>query len=810
MIAGAAMNNAGAQSEAPQKPAEKSSTTETAKSVELPAKDKARQTQLDAWAERLEEIETLLKAGNLTAADLDELRGPIDKIAADSDALLLEIRPELRSVEARLVELKPAEGTTVETEGVKAERERQENLQAALSGILKQANVVQLRSNELVNALIRIRQRQITEQILTSTRSIVSPDLWVDVIAGLPRASRDFTALISGWLRGLANQYGIGALIGLLASFVGAYFIAYPLRKRLLDRAARDPEITHPTPVQRSTAGLNIALLAAIVPAATLYGLYLALDVLELTPPRIDAALKTIINGILFFAIAHGTGRAILAVNRPGWRLIRFDDKAAESFQNIVIALGLVLCVGWIIDGMAVVLRAPLALLTASAGVFAALIAILILVMLRIVLRGQTSATDPSLLTAARIAFRWYVPAAGIGALACLLAVLTGYISLGWFIANQLVWILAILAMLHIALLFVDDALTGTFRDDNDFGGMIRETLGITGPRIIQFGVVCSGVVRIMLIVAAVLLILAPWGVNTRDFSSIGRHVLSGFSIGEFTFSPVDLLIAGAILIIGLAISRGLQRWLSNRFLPQTDLDVGLQTSIHTAFGYIGFIVVAVVAFSYIGLDLQNIALVAGALSVGIGFGLQSIVNNFVSGLILLAERPIKVGDWIVVGAEQGYVSRINVRATEIQTFDRAAVIVPNSDLISGVVKNWMHRGKIGRVRLPVGVSYDSDPEEVKALLLSCVEGEDQILSSPAPVVYFVSFGDSSLDFELRVFLRNIDSSLKVSSALRFKIIQKFRQAGIEIPFPQRDINLRDIDKLEHMVTPGNAEPEKK
>ncbi|MEE9342236.1 MAG: mechanosensitive ion channel domain-containing protein, partial [Gammaproteobacteria bacterium] len=184
----------------------------------------------------------------------------------------------------------------------------------------------------------------------------------------------------------------------------------------------------------------------------------------------------------------------------------------------------------------------------------------------------------------------------------------------------------------------------------------------------------------------------------------------------------------------------------------------------------------------------------AGALSVGIGFGLQNIVNNFVSGLILLFERPIKTGDWVVVGQTEGYVKRIRIRATQIQTFDRSDVIVPNSELISHQLTNWMYQNQHGRARIPVGVAYGSDTEKVKDLLLAVAADHSRVIKTsiaPEPNVLFLGFGDSALNFELRVFIYNISDRLSVVSELNFAIDKAFREQGIEIPFPQRDVHIR-------------------
>ena len=204
------------------------------------------------------------------------------------------------------------------------------------------------------------------------------------------------------------------------------------------------------------------------------------------------------------------------------------------------------------------------------------------------------------------------------------------------------------------------------------------------------------------------------------------------------------------------------------------------------------FFIAGLAAINTAGIDLTGLAVIAGALSVGIGFGMQSVVSNFVSGLILLVERPIKVGDWIVVGQDEGTVRRISVRSTEIQTFSNSTVIVPNSELISGRVTNWMYKDQSGRAELPIGVAYGSDTAKVREVLIGCVKDRDGVKAWPQPQVVFMDFGDSALLFQLRFHVRNVDSRLAIMSDVRFAIDAGFREAGITIPFPQRDIHVID------------------
>jgi small-conductance mechanosensitive channel len=274
----------------------------------------------------------------------------------------------------------------------------------------------------------------------------------------------------------------------------------------------------------------------------------------------------------------------------------------------------------------------------------------------------------------------------------------------------------------------------------------------------------------------AILLMLAPWGIESTDLMGSLRAIFFGFSVGDVTISISSILIAAALFAAGFTVTRIIQRWLDNTFLPATDLDAGLRNSIRTAAGYVGIITAGMIAFTYLGLSLERVTIVAGALSVGIGFGLQSIVNNFISGLILLWERPIRVGDLVVVGDGEGYVRRINVRSTEIQTFDRSTLIVPNSNLISGIVRNRVRNDRVGRVLVSVPVPRATDPDQVAEIMRRAALAHREIMSEPSPRVLFKKATENTIDFDLVCFVDDIDSAGRVSSDLYFEIFRELRK----------------------------------
>ena len=259
------------------------------------------------------------------------------------------------------------------------------------------------------------------------------------------------------------------------------------------------------------------------------------------------------------------------------------------------------------------------------------------------------------------------------------------------------------------------------------------------------------------------------------------------------TYITLGTILYFIVALIGLFwLTKRLKTILVKKLLKHYDFEPGTTQNIATLVRYILLVVGFLVVLQAGGINLSSLSVLAGALGVGIGFGLQNIANNFISGIIILSERPIKIGDRIEVGEINGDVIAISARATTVLTNDNITIIVPNSDFISKPVINWSHNDKNVRFKIPVGVSYNEDPAKIKTLLLKVAKGTEGVLATPAPEVWFVAYGESSLDFTLNVWTADYTHRPKVLiSQLYFNVFEAFKQAGVEIPFPQRDLHLR-------------------
>jgi small-conductance mechanosensitive channel len=551
-------------------------------------------------------------------------------------------------------------------------------------------------------------------------------------------------------------------------------------------------------------------MIVAVAPLASVTLFFALFNSFGLLEPRLEPLVHAIIVGVVRIALAAGLARALLQPSRPNWRLIDVSDSVAEKISRLAITVACIVSATRILETLSAVVGATLPVSVFTRGLGAFFVAVAMAAALYGIISEPDDAEE---CLGPRVDTRrdWYAPLrfAAWGAILVLIAsVAVGYIALAAFIVDQIVWIACVGSVLYLVLALIQEVIASSFKPTAPLGRSLMASVGIKRESLEQIGILLSGGLHVALFCIAALLVLAPWGVQSDDLASSIRAAFFGVTLGGVTISLSSLVFALVLFALVYGATRGLQYWLETRYLPHTNLDTGLRNSIKTSLGYVGFIIAVALALGYLGLGFEKLAIVAGALSLGIGFGLQSIVNNFVSGLILLWERAIRVGDWIVVGNEQGFVRRINVRSTEIETFDRAMMIVPNSNLITGVVKNWVRTDRVGRLKISLSVQSGADPDKVRELLIGAAKAHDLVLSIPAPQVLLTSLEAAAYKYDLLAYVDDVETSQPVKSELLFEIHRRFKAANLSLGAPTVPtiVELADIGRLEALLSGAHPE----
>ena len=756
--------------------------------AQAPAPVSVAAQKLDGVRASIEQIEQALGRRELGDAALLELRGAIEPLSSTLKAALDDLTPKLDAAREQLEQLgpKPADKAPPEAPAVAAEREGLQKQFEEADAAVKRAKLLSVRLDQASATILSLRRDLFTRTLLARSSSILSPSLWGSIWREAPADLRAL-GIISGawWSAATARLEGwamLGFLAGTLAIAFG-YATVLKLQRRVV---RRDPAKVEVSAFTRARGAIWVVASTAVTPMlamALMIGLWRGLGLFN---TRLEPLVASLTDGVARVAVTVAIARGLLAPSLPHWRLLDLSDKTVDRLARLALSVAIFVSAAKVMEAVIEVIGAGLALSVALRG----LAGLVVAGMLAMGMQGiapQPDEEDACLgpkLTPKR---DWYGPmrlAVWASVAAIILATLIGYVSFAAFLVEQVVWVTFIGCGLYLLLALARESIGQGLQPQSRVGRALMTSLGLRRESLDQWSVVLAGAAQLGLITAAVLLALAPWGVESDDMFSSIRAAFFGFKVGDVTISLSGIIVSVLLFAIGFALTRGFQHWLESTLLPRTQLDAGLRNSIRTSVGYIGFVIAAAVGLGYMGLSFDKLAIVAGALSVGIGFGLQSIVNNFVSGLILLWERAIRVGDWVVLGEEQGYVRRINVRSTEIETFDRATMIVPNSNLVTGVVKNWVRGDKTGRIKIPISVHMSADPEVVRDTLIACAKGQDLVLRIPAPFVSFVGMTETLLKFELMCFVADVETSGRVKSDLHFDIFKRFKAAGIDFTPP--------------------------
>ncbi len=744
------------------------------------------------WEQVSQRAAEAIEAGRASEVAMDSLRKQLVTWRSEFRSAQSRYSVATSTAKAKLDTLGPVPegGDSAE---VAAERARLEKALAQAREPILRAQLAETEATELIDGVDSVVQGRRTARLLERGPTPINPVHW----SGALHALKQTNTLILNELRtAWEYEWGSGDLqknlprvIALL--IVGAVLILFG--RRWTENAqtfVRRDKMSG----RRWLLGLMVSLGHLILPLAGVMIVVEAFYASDLAGIRGDILLSSLPEAAFVLLFPIWLGRRIFPYDGEEASVLLLNSEHRREGRVLSVATGLVLSLALLlqaISGFETWTTGTRAVLIFPLFVVAAFVMIRMARLLRVHITGQdTEISEDAIpgtnLQIMRLVALGYRLVAVVGVL---LAV-AGYTSAATALVFPTIYTMqffGFLVILHRGLVRVFSVLSGLGADAGE-------------------GTLWSVLLGFAISLAAVPVVLLIWGARSQQLAEWGALIGQGLRVGEVTISPVQLVIFFAIFAIGYALTRLLQGTLRNSVLPRTKIDVGGQNAIVSGVGYIGLSIAALIAIHNTGIDLGSIALVASALSVGIGFGLQTIVSNFVSGIILLIERPIAEGDWIEVGGQMGYVRDISVRSTRIETFDRTDVIIPNSDLIAGTVTNYTRGNTVGRVIVPVGVAYGTDPRKVEAILLDIAKAHPMVLANPAPYVVFQGFGASSLDFEIRAILRDVNWVLSVRSEMNYSIAERFMEEGVEIPFPQQDIWLRNPETLRRSETPDTTD----
>ncbi|MFB9947285.1 mechanosensitive ion channel domain-containing protein [Rhizobium puerariae] len=717
-------------------------------------------------------------------ARLAEIRGQAEEIVEEMRAASDAMRVRVEQIQARLASLgePPASGQPSEAPAVTEERSRLANERSQLNIIVDDANNLSNSATQLANSITNLRRALFAQTLFRHTE--LSGDLFAEAGDAFVAELRNFGSTFGSWIS-FVWKFKKLPLLGAIALSLVAGMLFLSGGYRLFGRFIRRNGAETPSYIRRLSVAFWSTVIQTMSLAAFLAASFLFLDGFNVLRPDVSVIVATFFGFVWFVYFVWKLTYGVLAPGEPQWRLVRNTNRGARLLTVAVLTMAVVNGLDYLLGAISEALSSPL-VLTIVKSLLASVIIGLILIAISFVKPRLDEGEDPD-----GPGHEWprFFPLLlrVMGGL-LILSVVTGYVGLARFAATQIVLTGAVVVLIYVGLLSgkaisKQGAFTATAA-----GRRLAERFNFNEVALDQAGLVAGLGIYAFALLFGIPLILLTWGFQVADIEGWIYRFFTEIRIGNISISIVGILGGVLLFGIGFIVTRWVQKWIDGNVLARSQVDIGVRNSVKTGIGYLGVGLAVLVGVSAAGIDLSSFALVASALSVGIGFGLQNIVSNFVSGLILLVERPFKVGDHVVTGTTEGIVKRISVRATEIETFRKQAIIVPNSELINSPVGNWTHRNRIQRSEVPVSVSYDTDPQRVIDILLELVEQVPEVLRNPEPHVEFLSFGPSSLNFELRFHLPDMGEGLRIRNNLRIAILKRFRDEGIEIPFPQQEI----------------------
>ncbi|KPH05013.1 mechanosensitive ion channel family protein [Rhizobium acidisoli] len=734
---------------------------------------------------------TALQDGVKQNADNDDalvgLATKADELSRAVITISVNLRPRFDQIKNRLAEIgdPPKDGQPPEAEIVTQERNTLAAERAQINAVTGDAENLSIAVTKLVNQIIEMRRQLFADTLFKRTE--VSASVIDDAAGAFVHEISEFSQALSSWAVFVWKFKRFPMFAAIVLSLASALILLSGSYRLFGAYLRRDEAVEEPSYIGRLSIAFWSTLIRTMALSVLLVTSFFFLNGFNVLRPDIAPVIGALFGTI---GLVYFVGRfvnAIFAPREPRWRLVRLSNLGARSIGYCLLAMAVVNGLDYLFGTVSEAMGSPL-VLTVIRSLFAALIIGMILITVSFGKPMLARNGDPD--APGRHWPRGMAIILRVVGASLIIAALTGYVGLARFVATQLIITGAVVATMYVGLLSGKAISRQESFGDTFFARFLTRRFNLGPVAIDQAGLLVGLAIYAVALIIGVPLILLLWGFHVQDLQIIAYRLFTEVRLGGISISLLGIC-TGILLFAGVyLLTRWLQRWLDGNVMARSHVDLGVRNSVKTGIGYLGVGIAAIIGVSAAGIDLSSFALVASALSVGIGFGLQNIVSNFVSGLILLVERPFKVGDHVVSGTAEGIVKRISVRATEIETFRKQSIIVPNSELINGLVGNWTHRNKIGRSEIPVSVSYNADPQQVMDILLELTAKIPLVMRNPEPHVEFLRFGPYSLDFELRFFLADMGDGMTVRNNLRIEILRRFKAEGIEIPLPQSDLTI--------------------
>ena len=764
---------------------------------------------VDLWTRQLDRITTRADQANLLPVEIDTMREQVIDVRTAASAAAALARSDLTDTRKLLapLETKPGTDAVPETDAVKAERERLSAQAAESESRVKQCEVVIARADQLLDRMTKLRGEIVLQTLLHRDASPLSPEVWTKLIPQFTAAVQTLSMAVVSWAReGLGvlhfESSELPSLVAWAIATVVLWWFARALRRRYGRGDAVEPGQRDRT-IAAAIDGVGLVLVPIL--AVWLIGKVLTAT----SPPSpIDQLVPELTARIIAVLLVFGLTATALAPTRPTWRVLPFTDESAHLLSH---ALRRLLAVGASADFIYVALTRGAgsreALAAMGALVLATIIAFLTLPALST--RAWQAARSGDQELPAMIGGTWWSVARlalSVIVLSAVLFALLGYATLAAHLHNAIYMSSLLIALALLMHRFISDLLEAAAAPDTPPGRWARQRFGLPPDAALRGHQLVILLFDLILVAVLAIAIPAAWGADV-DGMLVGMvQLLHGVRVGGVTISLGNVGIAIIAFGVVLALFRLLRSVVRNRVLPTVDAPLPLRQSIDAGLNYAGVTIAILIGIAALGIDFTNLAIVLGALSVGIGLGLQNIANNVISGVFLLVERPIRAGDWVSVAGFEGFVRRIDIRATEVETFQRTSVIIPNSLFLQNPVVNRTYSDTSSRVELKFTVGLNTDVSAMEGALREAALGHPRVLRVPAPIVRFVHIMPTGLEFELFVFVARVEDRLVVNNDLNKAILAKLIELKIVDPTPVPELRLRGVERILSPASPSESD----